>query len=155
MSYIDRHLMEGERVLFRTRLHWKSMVVPVVVCVLLVALGATAFLTPMPWLAVIPALLGVVWVLAAAVRRRSSEFAVTDRRIVLKVGVFTTSSVEILHSRIESVAVKQGVGGRLFDYGRIEVVGSGGTREVFDGIQSPLEFRNAISAAAGQAPARA
>jgi uncharacterized membrane protein YdbT with pleckstrin-like domain len=154
LSYIDRHLMEGERVLFRTRLHWKSMVAPVLVGVLLVALGGAAFLTPMPWLAVIPALLGAVWVLAAAVRRRSSEFAVTDRRILLKVGVFTTHSVEILHSRIESVAVDQGVGGRMFDYGSIVVTGSGGTREVFDGIQSPLEFRNAISAAAGQAHTR-
>jgi uncharacterized membrane protein YdbT with pleckstrin-like domain len=149
MSYIDRHLMEGERVLFRTRLHWKSMVVPVLGCVVLFALGAAAFLTPMPWLGAVPAGIGLAWVLAALVRRRSSEFAVTDRRIVLKVGVLTTHSVEILHARIESVAVNQGVGGRLFDYGSIVVTGSGGTREVFDGIQSPLRFRNAVSEAAG------
>ncbi len=148
MGYIDRHLMDGERVAFRTRLHWRFVITSVLVGLLLVAAGAAAVLTPVPWVGILPAVLGLIVVGGALLRRRSSEFAVTDRRIVLKVGMLTTRSVEMLHSKIESVAVHQSLAGRMLGYGSIVVTGSGGTREVFDGIQSPLEFRNAVSAAA-------
>lgn len=148
MSYIDRHLMEGERVVFRTRLHWRFVVSSMVVGVLLLAAGVAGAFTPVPWVGLVPVVLGLVVMGGAILRRRSSEFAVTDRRIVLKVGMLTTRSVEMLHSKIESVAVNQTLAGRMLGYGSIVVTGSGGTREVFDGIQAPLEFRNAVSAAA-------
>lgn len=148
MSFIDRHLMEGERVVFRTRLHWRFVATSMVVGLLLVVAGGAAAFTPVPWVGAIPALLGLGVIGAAWLRRRSSEFAVTDRRIVLKVGVLTTRSVEMLHSKIESVAVNQTLAGRMLGYGSIVVTGSGGTSEVFDGIQAPLEFRNAVSGAA-------
>jgi uncharacterized membrane protein YdbT with pleckstrin-like domain len=149
MGYIDGHLMDGERVVFRTRLHWKVLVLPLIGDLVLLALAVAAFRTTMPWLAAIPLAVGSVLTLAALVKRSSSEFAVTNRRIVLKLGVLTTRSVEMLHSKIESVAVNQTLAGKLFGYGSIVVTGSGGTREVFDGIQAPLEFRNAISSSAG------
>lgn len=148
MSYIDRHLMDGERVVFRTRLHWRFIITSVLVGVLLLAAGVATVLTPVPWVGILPAVLGLIVVGGAILRRHSSEFAVTDRRIVLKVGVLTTRSVEMLLSKIESVAVHQSLAGRMLGFGSIVVTGSGGTREAFDGIQSPLEFRNAVSAAA-------
>jgi uncharacterized membrane protein YdbT with pleckstrin-like domain len=148
MSYIDRHLMEGERVVFRTRLHWKVLVVPLLADVVLLALAVLAMRTTRPWLSVIPVIAGALWTAAALTRRSSSEFAVTNRRIVLKLGVLTTRSVEMLHSKIESVAVNQTLAGKFFGYGSIVVTGSGGTREVFDAIQAPLEFRNAVSSSA-------
>ncbi len=144
--------MEGERVVFRTHLHWKVLVVPLLADVVLVALAVVAMRTTRPWLAAFPVVIGSLWTAAALTKRSSSEFAVTNRRIVLKLGVLTTRSVEMLHSKIESVAVNQTLAGKVFGYGSIVVTGSGGTHEVFDGIQSPLEFRNAISSSAGGLP---
>ena len=48
---------------------------------------------------------------------------------------------EMNHTKIESVNVDQGILGRILGYGTLRIVGSGGSKEVFPKIQSPLEFR--------------
>jgi uncharacterized membrane protein YdbT with pleckstrin-like domain len=42
---------------------------------------------------------------------------------------------------VESIHVDQSVIGRMLGYGNIEVIGTGGTREQFVNITSPMEFR--------------
>ena len=55
-------------------------------------------------------------------------------------------TVEMLNSKVEAVAVNQGILGRILGYGNIIVTGTGGTNEAFNGISSPLEFRRAVQA---------
>jgi uncharacterized membrane protein YdbT with pleckstrin-like domain len=145
MSYIDGNLLSGEHVVFRTRLHWKMLVGPL--------LFALATLLPVAWVLVqgmwnplilIAPGLGLLVLLAAIVRRQSSDFAVTNKRVMMKVGVFSTRSVELLLSKIEAIAVHQTLGGRLWGYGDIVVTGSGGTEERFSNIQAPLDLRRAV-----------
>lgn len=154
MSYIDRHLMDGERVVFRTHLHWRVLVLPLLADAILLVLALLALRTKVPWLAALPVVIGGLLTGAALLKRSSTEFAVTNRRVLIKLGVLTTRSIEMLHAKIESVAVNQTLAGRIFGYGSIEVTGSGGTHEVFDGIEAPMEFRNAISSSVGGEPSR-
>jgi len=63
---------------------------------------------------------------------------------MMKTGVFSARSVELLLSKVEAIAVHQSLVGRLFNYGDIVVTGSGGTEESFTGIQAPLELRRAV-----------
>ena len=145
MSYIDGNLLPGERVVFRTRLHWKLLVGPLLF--LAATLAAVAWLrlrgndNPWTWLV---AGAGAVALLAAVVKRQSSDFAVTNKRVMMKTGIISTRSVELLLSKIEAIAVNQTLGGRLLGYGDIVVTGSGGTEEPFAGIQAPLGFRRAV-----------
>src|SRR4029077_2816860 len=64
----------------------------------------------------------------------------------MKVGWIRRRSVETLLGKVEAVAVEQGIGGRLLDYGALVVTGTGGTRERFDRIAAPLEFRRQVQA---------
>ncbi|MGN6100982.1 MAG: PH domain-containing protein [Devosia sp.] len=48
--------------------------------------------------------------------------------------------------KIESVAVDQNFFGRLFDYGTIDIRGTGAGLEQLSGIAAPLALRNAINA---------
>jgi uncharacterized membrane protein YdbT with pleckstrin-like domain len=148
MSYVDSNLLDGERVVYRTRLHWKLFVAPV-----LFALVVSA---PLMWIALygtwnvlawIPLGLALLWLLAALVKRQTSEFVVTNKRVLMKVGVFTTRSIELLLNKVEAITVHQSLTGRLLGYGDIVLTGSGGTNEPFSTIQSPLAFRNAVQAA--------
>jgi len=145
MSYIDSNLLEGERVVFRTRVHWMLFVAPVLFTVI-VLLPAAWFLANGPWSSFtwVPIGLGLLLLLVAVVKRQSSDFAVTNKRVMMKTGVFSTRSIELLLSKIEAIAVEQSFGGRVLGYGDIVVTGSGGTRETFPQIQSPLEFRRAV-----------
>lgn len=147
MSYIDRHLLPGEVVTYRTRLHWKIFVVPVLGCLVLVALALWAVSADRKPLAIPPVVIALILLLAAWIRRRSSEFAVTNKRVIFKLGVTTTRSMELLLPKIEGITVTQSLWGRMFGFGEIVVTGSGGTQEPFDGIQSPLDFRQAVQAA--------
>jgi uncharacterized membrane protein YdbT with pleckstrin-like domain len=145
MSYIDGNLLDGEHVVFRTRLHWKLLVGPLLV--LLATLAPLVWLYLQAswtnWILLAPGF-GLLVLLAAIVRRQSSDFAVTNKRVMMKTGVFNTRSVELLLSKIEAIAVHQTVGGRLLGYGDIVVTGSGGTEESFADIQAPLAFRRAV-----------
>jgi uncharacterized membrane protein YdbT with pleckstrin-like domain len=148
MSYIDRHLLPGESVTFRTRLHWILYLGPALLSLgVFVPLAVVAIWTDHRAIAVVPLLVIAIAIGAAWVRQRSSEFAVTNKRVILKSGVLQTRSVELLLPKIEGIGVNQGVGGKLLGYGEIVVTGSGGTKEQFSRIRAPLDFRRAVQAA--------
>jgi len=145
MSYVDKHLLSAETVVFKTQLHWKIFVGPALLSiVVLLPLTILALMSEIKALAIAPVLLALLIVGAPWLQRRSSEFAVTNRRVVFKVGFLTTRSLELLLSKIEAIAVNQSFMGKMLNYGDIVVTGSGGTREAFSGIQAPLDFRHAV-----------
>lgn len=149
MSYIDRNLLEGEQIIYRTRLHWLLFMGPVLFTAI-VLLPAAWFLSQSKWshYAWIPLLVGLLLLLITAIRRHSSDFAVTNRRVMMKVGVFNTRSIELLLNKVEAIAVNQSFIGRALGYGDIVITGSGGSREVFSRIQGPLAFRRAVQSVA-------
>ena len=149
MSYIDSNLLPGERVVFRTRLHWLLFLWPVVF-VVIVMFPAAWFLAAGSWssYAWTPLAAGLLVLLPAFIKRMSSDFAVTNKRIMMKEGVFHTRSTEVLLSKVEAIKVDQSLPGRIFDYGSIVVTGTGGTTETFLQIQAPLAFRRAVQSVA-------
>lgn len=148
MSYVEGNLLEGEHVVYRTRLHWKLFVAPVVFA-LIVAVPVAWIALVGTWMvfAWIPVGLALLWFVAAVLKRQTSEFVVTNKRVLMKVGVIAVRSIELLLSKVEAIAVHQSLAGRMLDYGDIVLTGSGGTKEPFGSIQSPLAFRNAVQAA--------
>jgi uncharacterized membrane protein YdbT with pleckstrin-like domain len=148
MSYVDGHLLPGETVAFRTRMHWKVYVGPLLLSLLVaIPLVIWALKSDNKVLALLPPILIPIALLPAWVRRRSSEFAVTNKRVIAKVGVMQTRSVELLLGKVEGIAVNQGLSGKIFGFGEVVITGSGGTKEDFAGIQAPLDFRQAVQAA--------
>lgn len=71
----------------------------------------------------------------------SSEFVITNRRVIMKTGLISRSTLEMNLSKIESVNVDQSIMGRILGFGSITLVGSGSTRETFNGISKPIAFR--------------
>lgn len=152
MTYLDKHLLGGETVRFRTRLHWKVFVLPVAIALIVCApLIVWALLSDRKLLALIPASLALVILTGTNLYRASSEFAVTNRRVIVKTGLLNTRSIELLLPKIEAIEVTQTLMGRMFGYGDIIVTGSGGTDNTFDDIQHPLAFRQAVQSAADAA----
>jgi uncharacterized membrane protein YdbT with pleckstrin-like domain len=44
-------------------------------------------------------------------------------------------------NKIESVNVDQSIMGRLLGYGTVTIIGTGGSRETFEQIADPIQFR--------------
>jgi uncharacterized membrane protein YdbT with pleckstrin-like domain len=149
MSYIEDTLVPGEQVVFRTHLHWKVFLLPALLALGALALIALAMDQGMnPYLSLFILVIPFWSLLAAYLGWRCSEFAVTDKRVLIKTGIVSRHTLETLLTKVENIGVEQTLGGRLFNYGTLYVTGTGSTRETFPGIHAPLDFRKAIEAAA-------
>jgi hypothetical protein len=146
-SYTAATLQPNERPLHQTTIHWMalsgSVIGAVLSLIVIVPIAMFAAWRDFYWawlLLVIPA--GIL--LSAAVTVKTSELVITDRRVLIKVGFIQRHTFEMFISKIESVAVFQSMLGRLFNYGTVEIRGTGGSSESFATIAAPLPFRDAI-----------
>ncbi len=158
MSYIDSNLVPGETVIYKTRLHWIVMLGHVVVgCLLLILPGAILLYYAFTQTGIEPKTLqimkgggaallaiGAIVILMGMVRRNATEMAVTNRRVVIKTGLASRKTIEMLLNKVESIEVSETPLGRILGYGSIVVIGTGGTPEPFRKMAHPLEFRSQV-----------
>jgi len=71
----------------------------------------------------------------------TDEYTVTNKRLVIIIGIISRRTLEMNLSKIETVKVNRGIFGRMLNYGDITVIGSGRTREPFKKIGDPMEFK--------------
>jgi len=157
MRYIDRNLTAGEVVVYETRLHWIVMLRSIIQAVIAVLLAGgilyyafTSTGAPDDQLhlmeggAAVLVIIAVILLVAGATRRNATEMAVTNHRVIVKVGLVGRRTVELLLSKIESIEVQETGLGRMLGYGTIVLVGTGGTPEPFNRVAHPLEFRSKV-----------
>ena len=146
MGYLDDHLLDGERIVYRARLHWTIFLRSILVLLLGVALGVILYRYQPDywWAGAILAGLGLLLAIPPLIRYSSTEYAVTNKRLLSKVGFVERESDETLLSKIEAVAVDQrhrwpDAGIWHTDHHRYRGNGRG-----FPRISDPLEFRRQI-----------
>ena len=146
-SYTAATLQANERLLHHTTIHWMALMGSIfgaalaLIFIVPIAMFASWKAYYWAWLLL---LIPVFILLAAAVGVKTSELVITDRRVLIKVGFIRRHTFEMFISKIESVAVYQGMMGRIFNYGTVEIRGTGGSAESFSTIAAPLQFRDAI-----------
>jgi len=147
MSYVESNLIEGEEVLHQARLHpilYAPSAFFAVVAFFMIGVGLVQASGGLIFSGVVVLALGAVFGLAAFIKMSTSEFVVTNRRVIIKVGWLRRSSFELLLPKVESIAVDQSILGRIFGFGSIGVRGTGGSREWFPNIYAPLELRRSV-----------
>jgi uncharacterized membrane protein YdbT with pleckstrin-like domain len=157
MNYVESNLVPGETVIYQTRLHWIVMLGHAVLGCLLFGSGAfllyytsnrtgldSTTLHIMEGGGIALLVFGVVALLMGLVRRNATEMAVTNRRVVVKTGLASRKTIEMLLNKVESIEVTETAFGRMLGYGTIVVIGTGGTPEPFHKVAHPLEFRSQV-----------
>lgn len=139
MSYVENNLMSGERIVYQAKLHWVEFLWPIIWLVVAVLFFASGGDTAGAGGLFI--LLAVLTGIASFINYSTSEFGITNKRVIVKVGLIRRKSLEVLLSKVESIQVNQGILGRILGYGSIVVIGTGGTKDPFHKISNPLEFR--------------
>ena len=92
----------------------------------------------------------IFWVLAY-VRYKTTELAITTKRVIVKHGFIRRRTVEININKVESIQVDQEILGRLFNFGTLVIAGAGDPQAPIAGISSPMAFRKAFIEAQDQA----
>jgi uncharacterized membrane protein YdbT with pleckstrin-like domain len=159
VGYIEKHLAPGEQVVFSTRLH--PVIFAGTMAFAVFVLGAVALIVSRNELRVETVLLlwasGVLIVVGSLaplwVRWKTSEFAVTDRRVLVKIGLLSVRTLELLLPKVEAIGVDQTIWGRMLGYGTLRIVGTGGTVEAFARVAQPQGLREAVIRQAPGPPA--
>jgi membrane protein YdbS with pleckstrin-like domain len=124
VSYIDDSLVEGETLIHRARVSWWSQFP-------LVLLGILTLVI----------VVGLVFLVMAWIKVRSTELAITNRRVIAKFGFIKRHTVEINLDKVEALKVEQGVLGRFLNFGTIFISGAGTSVAPIPNIADPLVFR--------------
>jgi uncharacterized membrane protein YdbT with pleckstrin-like domain len=130
MRYIDESLAPGETIIQRGK--WPTIF----------WVGAWAALLLLGIIVV-----GVFIFAGMAIKMMTTDFAVTNRRVILKEGWLNRKTHELAVESVEGVSLDQSLWARLFGFGRVIVTGTGEARIVFPPMAHPVDFRRAIEAA--------
>lgn len=123
-SYIKTSLQDDEKILSEARFSDANLIM---------AIFLSSFLIPIMGA-------GLVFILGALIYRYTTELAITNKRLVTKRGLIKRSAVEINLDRIESVQIKQGYYGRLWNFGTIVASGAGRPVVKVFGVRDPVAF---------------
>jgi uncharacterized membrane protein YdbT with pleckstrin-like domain len=130
-SYVDQVLIKDETVIYRGHLTlWSFFWWILLGLLLLAAFG-----------------LGLLFWLWAWLKYRSTELAVTNKRIIVKSGLIQRNTTEMFLEKVESIQVDQGIFGRILDFGSITISGTGGDKSPVNNVSHPIEFRKAFMTA--------
>jgi len=69
---------------------------------------------------------------------------------LIKTGLYSRRSIEVMLPKVESIGVDEPALGRMLGYGSVTVRGTGGTYETFHLISHPNEFRRQVQQQIGQ-----
>jgi uncharacterized membrane protein YdbT with pleckstrin-like domain len=164
MSYVKKSLVPGETLLYETRHHWLVLLGPLLLSLLYVAVAGGLLVESVQAKdnrgvaagasgTEIRAMdIGAVALLIAAVatfgyglaKRNATEMAVTNRRVLIKTGLGSRRTLDLMLTRVESIGVEETFWGRMLEYGSVVVRGTGGTPESFVMIAHPQEFRRSV-----------
>ncbi len=131
MALSKRLLGDGERVVIETRTHWKAVLWPsvlfVVLCFVLGA-GLAVVVPAVPEgarllaglsLSGVVVVLFVAFVVAPYARWLSSSYTVTNRRLITRQGVFTTRGHDLPLTRINNVTYERSFSDKLLGCGSL------------------------------------
>jgi len=148
MSYVEKNLIDGEKLIFRTGVHWTVLFWPFTTVTLVIAGGiaifAVAHFVGKIELGTLLVASALVYCLYVVLKRSATEIAVTNRRVIIKTGMADRRSLEIMLPNVESIGIDEPLWGRVFGYGTVVIHGTGGTPDPFRRIAHPAEFRKHV-----------
>jgi uncharacterized membrane protein YdbT with pleckstrin-like domain len=130
MSYLSRRFAPGETIVHEGRFHWAQKLWPWIALVMLGIL-----------------VIGIVIWFTELVRMGTTRMVVTSRRVLLKRGFWAVHVDELTLNSVEGAEIDQGLLGRIFGFGKLQLRGRGDTHINFPTMDRPGKFRAAIEAA--------
>ncbi len=96
MGYVENNLQKNEKIIFKGKLSMAKVLVGII------------------WFPILGFFVNLI-------KRASNHLTLTNQRIVGKVGLIKSASIDCKLEKVQSVSVSSGLGGKLFGYGNITV----------------------------------
>jgi uncharacterized membrane protein YdbT with pleckstrin-like domain len=127
MGISPKLLSEGEHVVISTRTHWKALVFPAIVLIVSFAVGGYVLARwgdndAVMWAVIVVAVIVIVWwALRPFIVWLSTEYTVTNRRIINRSGIITRKGRDIPLYRINDVSYERDLLDRLLGCGTLVI----------------------------------
>jgi uncharacterized membrane protein YdbT with pleckstrin-like domain len=131
MWEIEKHLQQDEKIEYQGGPVWAGYWILFLLALLLI------------WTIIIPILIVVFIVM----HKESSKFIITNKRVAARIGILSETFKSVSYKHITSMKVKQGIVGKMFNFGHvaIDTAGSGTRVEMQLGsIEDPVKIKNMI-----------
>ena len=142
MAYIEQSLGRNESLHYKARLPtvryvtaWGSLAI--------MLSAAAASLQDLGWMAGILTIAGLGLFVAIMLPVWTTEIGVTTQRLVYKRGLLWRTTKELQLRAIEEVNLQQGLLGRLFNYGKVELHGTGVDDILLPTLADPIALQKA------------
>jgi uncharacterized membrane protein YdbT with pleckstrin-like domain len=148
----DPTLTEDEQLVLRLHPHWKTLIRPVLVAVLVVAAALIAEVlipsnsaAPVERLVVaaVAILAVMLWLIVPVLRWRTTTYELTTRRLRVRSGIVTRHGRDIPLARINDVSFEKGLLDRLLGSGRLVVESAGEHGQILLNDIPRVEFTQA------------
>jgi len=146
MGYPENVLAQDEQVVLHRHPHWKRLIWPVLVLIILSAVAAfgVGFVGQADWSQtaknVVFGVIAAIWLVVVGwlslwpfLGWLTTHFVITDRRVMFRHGLLTRSGIDIPLARINSVEFRHGILDRLVRTGTLIIESAS---------QDPLEFND-------------
>jgi uncharacterized membrane protein YdbT with pleckstrin-like domain len=151
MSYISHTLLDNEKIEYYTGPHWIVFWRAIVSFAMFLAffLFGTSILphghlfgySVVDFISIALFAYTLIQTALCYITYITSEYGITNQRIIIKVGFIRRDTLEILLKRVESIQVDQSIMGRILNYGAVTIRGTGGSHDPFTNVPNPLQFR--------------
>jgi len=146
MSYIKKNLIKDENIIHISKYHWIIffnfwLIILFLFSILWLFSSQSIFEYTIGYV-----ILGYVItiILRTLINIITTEFVITNKRVIIKEGLISKYFVELLLSKIEGINVYQSIFGRILGYGSIHINTIGGDYEPFNRIKYPMMFRKKV-----------
>jgi hypothetical protein len=139
MAEHNTELLENERVVYQTRLHWVLLLGPA----LLIMFGGLSI--PAKGLsAIVLAGIGMAWGILSYIKLSRSSIRVTNKRVIIRVSLLIRRPYIISLSDISYVDSYQPSLGSMLNFGKITIIHGTKFKSVFRMVSSPGELVTAV-----------
>jgi len=111
LAYVDSSLLPDEQIVYKATLRWTIFWQ----CWLIILIGIASLIFQ-PIVGGLIIFVGLLVGLRKFIEYKTSEFAVTTKRVIIKVGVFRRRTLELLLRQVEAISVEQTVLGRMLGF---------------------------------------
>ena len=151
MGYIDQNLLQDERIVFRTKKHLIVFFFPVVWTLFSLYaydyMHSNFILSKLDWL---PFFVALIFWSYVGLNYLTSDFAVTNKRVMMREGFFYRRANELRLTAISQVNVDQSLLGQMLHYGTVSI-NAFGAYDTYTLIARPIPFQKAIQQKMDQA----
>ena len=142
-SFVESSLAPDERIIRTAKLHWALFLISGII----LFFGLLSLLNAPGGGSEILLAVGGIFLIKALLTWRTTELALTNKRVVSKWGIIRRRTIDTNLNKIEGVSFHQGIIGRVLGYGSVVIRGTGGDHQPVPFIQAPEEFKKAVNTA--------